>query len=107
MTTATAEPRADSKPMEPFQLFPEPDFGDFPQCPECERPVNREHFAQQDYRKSKQWITLLYCDHCGITYETIWEFHHGGWKVYGSVRSDGEKVPPVLERIRELTCADA
>jgi hypothetical protein len=40
------------------------------ECPQCQEPVNAEHFAEEDYPTCV--VSLLFCEFCNRGWESIW-----------------------------------
>lgn len=86
-------------------LPPGPDLPEFPECRTCGVPCNREHFATEDMRRSFAYVTHLYCEYCGVGYESLWERVNGRWRIALTAEHRGHKAGPYLERLRALVTA--
>lgn len=82
---------------------------EMPECPQCGRPCNREHFAARETNRPTEFITYLYCDHCDRGYESLWVRRPEDrvFRVDSTLTHDGHNVGPFLRILESLTCVNA
>lgn len=84
-----------------------PEFHDVQPCLRCGKLCHREHFGVEDCRNRGCIITLVFCTHCDIGFETLWGVRNGWWRRDFTLEHKGHKLAPFLARLESLICVDA
>lgn len=76
-------------------------------CPRCSGAINVEHCAAELLINTR--VTLLYCEFCGVGWETLWNQRGTSWVEDFSCEFSREKDPVALgkflQRLKDRRCA--
>lgn len=82
-----------------------PCLPEMPECPECDRACNREHFTVRETARPTEFITYLYCDHCGVGRESLWVLVQPfTWRIDSTILHRGDNAAAFLRILESLTC---
>lgn len=83
------------------------DFISHQVCPRCSGAIDTEHFAAEHLPDNR--VTLMYCEFCGVGWETLWMKRGPSWvedfSCEFSKASDPVKLGMFLQRLRRARCA--